>query len=245
MSGGNSAGIGPESKSLMPEPAIEAARRRSRLILAVGLGGMILLMLVTGIDAVRVLEGIRDQSDRIRVEAVTRTGTLASIQTKILLSDTFVRDYLLDPDENRSAQHSSELRRVWEDLKQSLDTYAATPNTTDSKLAAQLRGQIERYWESISPSLEWSNRERKVLGPRFYNSAVLPSRVSVLEITAQIDEAHSRQVADGESQMASGFGSLRSELLWTLLLSLGCRNDSGNRKRTLHFAAGKGNQASI
>ena len=173
---------------------------------------------------------------------MTRTGTLASIQTKILLSDTCVRDYLLDPDENRSAQHSSELRRGWGDLKQSLDTYAATPNTTDSRLAAQLRRQIETYWESISPSLEWSNRERRVLGPRLYNSAVLPSRVSVLEITAQIDQAQSRQVADGASQMASGFGSLRSELLWTLLLSLArCRDDSGNRMCAVYiFARWKG-----
>ena len=205
----------------MPEPSLEAAHRRSRLILAVGLGGMILLMLVTGIDAVRVLEGIRDQSDRVRVEAATRTGTLASIQTKILLSDTFVRDYLLDPDENRSAQHNVELRRVWADLEHTLDTYAATPNATDAKLAAQLRRQIEGYWESISPSLEWSNRERMVAGPGFYNSAVLPSGVSILEITAEIDDAHSRQAADGDSRMAFGFASLRSELLWTLVLSLG------------------------
>ena len=71
-------------------------------------------------------------------------GTLASIQTKILLSDTFVRDYLLDPDENRSAQHNNELRHVWADLEQSLDTYAATPNATEAELAAQLRRQIEQ-----------------------------------------------------------------------------------------------------
>ena len=57
MSGGNSAVIGPESNILMPEPALEAAHRRTRLILAVGLGGMILLMLAAGIDAVRVLHG--------------------------------------------------------------------------------------------------------------------------------------------------------------------------------------------
>jgi hypothetical protein len=177
MSRGNSAVIGPESKTLVLEPTLEAAHRRTRLILAVGLGGMILLMLVTGIDAVRVLQSIRDQSDRVRVEAVTRTGALASIQTKILLSDTFVRDYLLDPDESRSAHHNSELRRLWADLEQSLDTYTSTPDATEAQLAAQLRQQIERYWESISPSLEWSNRERKAAGPGFYSSAVLPGRV--------------------------------------------------------------------
>ena len=39
----------------MPEPALETAHRRTRFILAIGLGGMILLMLAAGIDAVRVL----------------------------------------------------------------------------------------------------------------------------------------------------------------------------------------------
>jgi hypothetical protein len=84
MSGGNSSVIEPESKILMPEPALEAAHRRTRLILAVGLGGMILLMLAAGIDAVRVLQGIREQSDLIRADALAHTGTLASIRTKLL-----------------------------------------------------------------------------------------------------------------------------------------------------------------
>jgi signal transduction histidine kinase len=204
----------------MPERALEAAHRRTRLILAVGLGGMILLMLAAGIDAVRVLEGIREQSDLIRAEALARTGTLVSIRTKLLLSDTFVRDYLLDPDESRSAQHNSELRRAWADLEQGLDVYAATPNADEAEMAARLRRKIERYWESISPSLTWSNRERRASGLAFYTSTVLPSRVSILEITTEIDDAHSRQVADGESRMAAGFGNVRSELLWTLVLSL-------------------------
>ncbi len=220
MSGGIAAVIGPENDILMPEPALEAARRRTRLILAVGLGGMILLMLVAGIDAVRVLQGIREQSDLIRADALARTGTLASIRTKLLLSDTFVRDYLLDPDENRSAEHNNELRLVWADLERGLDTYATTPDASEAEMAAQLRRKIERYWESISPSLRWSNRERRASGLGFYNSAVLPNRVSVLEITTEIDDAHLRQVADGESRMAAGFGKLRSELLWTFLISL-------------------------
>jgi signal transduction histidine kinase len=221
MSGGDSAVIGPQSNTLMPEPALEAAHRRTRQILAVGLGGMILLMLAAGIDAVRVLQGIREQSGLIRAEALARTGALASIRTKFLLSETVVRDYLLDPDETRSAEHNRELRRLRTELEQGLETYASTPNASEAERAAQLRQKIERYWEAVAPSLEWSNRERRASGLGFYNSAVLPSRVSILEIAAEIDDAHSRQVADGESRMSAAFGNLRSELLWTLVLSLG------------------------
>ena len=183
MSGGTSSVIKPEIDDLMPEPALEHARRRTRLILSVGLGGMLLLMLAAGIDAVRVLQGIREQSDRIRADALARTETLASIRTKLLLSDTFVRDYLFDPDENRSAEHNSELRLVWADLQRGLDAYAATPNVGEARMAAQLRRKIEHYWDAISPSLGWSNQQRKAAGPGFYNSAILPNRVSVLEIT--------------------------------------------------------------
>jgi signal transduction histidine kinase len=65
--------------------------------------------------------------------------------------------------------------------------------------------------------------ESRTEGVRFglYSSAVLPSRLSVLEITTAIDDAHSRQVADGESRMAEGFGNLRTEFLWMFVLSLG------------------------
>lgn len=221
MSGGNPAVIEAESNRLMPEPALEAAHRRVRMILGVGLGGMLLLMLAAGVDAVRVLEGIREQSDLIRMDAQTRTGALVSIRTKLLLSDSFVRDYLLDPDENRSVEHNRELRRVWADLEQGLDAYATTPNSNEAEMAARLRRKLERYWESISSSLRWSNRERRASGLALYSSAVLPSRVSILEITTEIDDAHLRQVADGESRMAAGFGNLRAEFLWMFVLSLG------------------------
>lgn len=220
MSAGNSAFAVPGSNTLMPEPAIEAAHRSARLALAVGLGGMILLMLVAGFDAIRVLHGIRDQSDRIRADALARSGTLTSIQTRILLSDTFVRDYLLDPDDARSAQHGRDLRSAWRDLQHSLDAYAST-DSNDAELAARLRRQITGYWQSISPSLAWSDPERRADGAVFYSSTVLPSRVSVLQITTEIDNAHSRQLAESEARMATRFGNLRSELLWTLMLSLG------------------------
>jgi signal transduction histidine kinase len=221
MSAGNSNVIGPESNILMPEPALETAHRRTRLILAIGLGGMILLMLAAGIDAVRVLLAIREQNALIEADARSRTGTLVSIRTKLLLSDTFVRDYLMDPDEDHSAQYNRDLRHMWADLEQGLDSYAATPDANQAEMAAQLRRRVERYWQSISPSLKWSNRERRESGMTFYNTAVLPGRVSILEITAQMDDAQSRQVADGELRMATRFGNLRAELLWTFLLSLG------------------------
>jgi len=220
MSGGNSPVIEPESNILMPEAALEAVHRRTRVILAVGLGGMILLMIAAGIDAVRVLQGIREQSDLIRAHALARTGTLVSIRTKLLLSETFVRDYLLDPDEHRSTEQKTELRRVRADLEQDLDTYATTPDANEAEMAAQLRRKIDLYWESINSSLRWSNRERRVSGLAFYTSAVLPSRVSILEITAVIDDAHSRQAVEGESRMAAAFGNLHSELLSTFVLSV-------------------------
>ena len=124
----------------VPELSPEAAHRRTRLILAAGLGGMILLMLGAGINAVRVLHLIREQSNLIQADAAARTGTLVSIRTKLLLSDSFVRDYLMDPDENRSAEDNSQLRQVWAELEKGLDAYAAaTPDTDEAEMAARLR----------------------------------------------------------------------------------------------------------
>lgn len=204
----------------MPEPALDAARRRTRLVLAICLGGMILLMLGAGLDAVRALQDIREQSDLIRTDAMAQTRTLGTIRTELLLTDSFVRDYLLDPDENRSEEHNSDLRRVWAEMNRGLEDFAATPNPGEAQMAAELKRGLARYWSSISPSLVWSDQQRRVSGMEFYLSVVLPSRVSILDITEEIDGAHSLQVADAESRMAVGFGRLRSELLWTFLLGL-------------------------
>jgi signal transduction histidine kinase len=220
MSRGRSTAIGSAENPLIPEAALEKARRHTRWVLAVSLGGMILLMLAAGVDAFRALQYIRAQSDLIRTDAMARTHTLGVIRTELLLSDSFVRDYLLDPDESRSAQHNNDLHRVWKELQRGLKNYAATPNPVEAEMAAELRRGIERYWTLISPSLDWSDRERRTSGMDFYISVVLPTRVSILDLTEEIDDAHSLQVADAESRMAAGFGRLRGELLWTFLLSL-------------------------
>src|SRR4051794_11249243 len=140
----NSNVIEPENNIPIREPALEAAHRRIRLILAAGLSGMILVMLAAGIDAVRVLRAIREQTDAIRANSAARTGTLVSIRTKLLLSDTFVRDYLMDPDESRSVEDISQIRQAWADLQHGLNSYAVT-DADEAALVANLKEKIERY----------------------------------------------------------------------------------------------------
>jgi len=204
----------------MPDPSIEMARRSMRTVLGVSLGGMILLMLAAGVDAVRALEDIREQSDLIRADAMAQTRALGAIRDELLLTDSFVRDYLLDPNQDRSAEHNHDLHRVWAELERGLEKFSVVPIPGEAGMAAELRRGLERYWQSISPSLEWSDRERRASGMEFYISVVLPSRASILEITEEIDDAHSLQVTDAEARMSAGFGRLRSELLWTVALSL-------------------------
>jgi len=43
------------------------------------------------------------------------------------LPDTFVRDYLLDPDETAAPNTMTNCNRVWADLEQGLDSYAPLP----------------------------------------------------------------------------------------------------------------------
>jgi hypothetical protein len=87
--------------------------RGLRLALIIGFGGMLLIFLVAGVDAGRLLHEMRRESKILRDASVERSHRLASIRWYILLSHTYIGDYLLDLDEKRSKEHLAQLRDAW------------------------------------------------------------------------------------------------------------------------------------
>ena len=69
----------------------------SRFTLALGFGGLLMIMALAGIDASRVLRQIRRDDDQIRRQFLSRNHVLNDIRSDLYLSGTYVRDYLLEP----------------------------------------------------------------------------------------------------------------------------------------------------
>ena len=80
-----------------PEPAkARAMRSQQRLLLAIGLGGLLVLLLTLGISAVSFLRNIESRHESIRADFLARMQVLVQLRNNVYRSGTRVHDFLLD-----------------------------------------------------------------------------------------------------------------------------------------------------
>ena len=84
----------------------------SRLALLIGFGGLLLIMALAGIDALRVFQRFRQGDEQIRSRYLSQNHVLNDIRSDVYLSGTYVRDYLLEPDSARAAVYRASLEDV-------------------------------------------------------------------------------------------------------------------------------------
>ena len=98
------------------KPRFDRLLPSSRITLAAGFGGLLIVMALSGVDALRVLRQIRSEDDQIRTQFLFRNHVLNDIRSKLYLSGTYVRDYLLDPEPARAEAYRASLEQVRKEM---------------------------------------------------------------------------------------------------------------------------------
>src|SRR5581483_12027818 len=101
--------------------------RNTRLLLLAGFGGLLLLMALAALDALRIMRSIESRSDVIRQDFLARNRLLNRIRADLYLSGTWVRDYVLEPDPARADQDRISLNRTRSDMEEAIKTYTTLP----------------------------------------------------------------------------------------------------------------------
>jgi signal transduction histidine kinase len=202
--------------------------RRLRFALFVGLGGMSLIFLLATIDALRLLDAMRAENKILRDAALQRTNHLASIRSSILLTHTYLGDYLLDSDPRNAKDYLAKVQDAWSHLSSDLASYRST--TLDEEVLVKRLGDLlDQHWQRLSRALS-SPAAGRPRTATFYNDEILPLRTSIVEITTKLEDIDAKQTASTEAQIQAQFERLGGQLNIALsaglgaalLLALGC-----------------------
>ncbi len=192
----------------------------SRLALMAGFGGLLLIMTVAGIDAQRVLHQYRQRDDEIRSRFLAQNHVLNDIRSDVYVSGTYVRDYLLDPNQALADGYRSNLEAVRARMEAALDSYGHQVTPAESHHFTELRTELLEYWKTLAPALDWSPDDRQRLGYLFLRDEVFPRRQSMLAIAGQIGVINEQQLTAGNDQAAALLSRFQTRLLLTLVLAL-------------------------
>ncbi len=192
------------------------SRARTRILLTLGFGGLLLLMAGAGFDAIEVLRQIQARNDLIRRNFLGRNRLLNQIRSDLYLSGTYVRDYILEPQPDRAESHRLSLDRTRSEMNSALDAYRLLAGAHEITPFLSLRRELDEYWSLLEPALAWSAEQRRDRGYYFLSQEVFPRRTAMLSIADQIAFINEQQLTAGDDQVAALFAGFRMRLGLTL-----------------------------
>ncbi|MGA8029177.1 MAG: ATP-binding protein [Bryobacteraceae bacterium] len=196
--------------------------RQTRRLLLIGFGGLILLLAVSGLNALSVLRKIQTQNQSIRDDYFNRDRVLEQLRSDIYLSGTYVRDLLLEQDSNRADMHRVELEAARRRIDQNVAAYDRVLRPEERLPFQRFRTELDAYFDSLQPALEWNAGQRRLLGYAFMKDSLLPRRMVVVHLADQISAVNQLQMETGSRRVASLFSRFQRWLIAVLALSLLC-----------------------
>jgi signal transduction histidine kinase len=181
-------------------------------LITLGFSGLLLLMTFAGLDSVRTLQQIQTKSDQARAQFLSRTRTLEEIRSDLYLSGTYIRDYLLEPEEGKTEEHRLAFHRVRAQMDLSLPRFQKVMGRQQAIPFQALTSGLEDYWTALEPVFQWQPEDRHSQGFAFLRDEVFPRRTALLAIVEEIA---------GKARPADAIASFRSRLIFTIGLTIG------------------------
>lgn len=203
----------------MSEPARSTGKQTRRLLL-IGFGGLLLLLALSGFNALTALSRIEASNESIRQDYVNRDRILEELRSNLFLSGTYVRDLLVEPDPNRADIHRAELDGARDRVKTLVAQYQALLPAEEQSPFETFRTQTTAYFDSLAPALAWTPQQREKFGYSFMQTSLLPKRMVLVQLADQIGRLNQEQMKSGNERVRTLFKKFRTSLLALLLASL-------------------------
>ena len=190
-------------------------------ILAVAFGVLVVLLLIVGIEALRSVESIYDETSTVHATYRRTERALAEIESNIYKSGVLVRDYLLDPSHLMADNYRKQLR----DLRSATDDLVSQLRlpAPDRELGAlpKLREELDAYWDTLDPLFTWTPKQKLALSYGFLHRSVLPRRNAVEQIARELETLTGESLRSQEGDLARSEQSSRVLLLRMFAFTLG------------------------
>jgi signal transduction histidine kinase len=192
-------------------------------VAAVGLAGLLLLVVVSLLTASRRAQEIYTQLDLLNMHHREVESKLRALRSDVHLSGIFVRDYLLDTARERAPEYRQRLADFRETNRVTLTELLkiARERGEDDSRILSLEANLQDYWEGFEPLFDWTIVEKINLSATFLRKEVLPRREAVLAIAQEIEELNNANLATQRAEVRRQQEGFRSELytvLWRSLL---------------------------
>jgi signal transduction histidine kinase len=201
-------------------------RFRTWPVAALGLGGLLLLEIVSVLAASNRAQDIYTQLDQLNWHHRDVETKLRQLRADVHLSGIFMRDYLLDTERARAPEYRERLAEFRKNNVATVGELRALMGggAGHEERIRGLESRLDDYWQAFDPLFDWSPAEKILLSHGFLRREVLPRREAVLGIAQEIEELNNENHATQRAEVTRRYAAFRGDLhklLWgSLLLGL-------------------------
>ena len=201
---------------------MKGMRFRTWPVAAVGLAGLLIIVVLAVLTASQRAQEIYGQLDQLNTHHREVEAKLSAVRTDVHLSGIFVRDYLLDTVRERAPEYRATLAKYRETTRGTLQELhdIARRRGEDETRIRNLETNLEAYWEGFEPLFDWTIAEKINYSAGFLRREVLPRRNAVLELAAEIEELNNQNLAAQRAEVTRRQEAFRAELITLLGRSL-------------------------
>jgi signal transduction histidine kinase len=188
-------------------------RFRTWPVAALGLGGLLLLVVVSVLAASSRAQEIYTQLDQLNTYHRDVETRLKTLRSDVHLSGIFIRDYLLDPERENAPSYREALAKYRQNNVATVDDLRALASGRgmDERISG-LEAKLDDYWQAFDPLFDWTLVEKISQSASFLRREVLPRREAVLAIASEIEELNNANHAIQRAEVTRRHAQFRSEL---------------------------------
>ena len=194
--------------------------KKVRLTLLIGFGGLLALMLVTGLEALDLARQLHVQEEAIRRTFLAHTQPLMVLSSSICVYNDRVQEYLLSQDPQAEGLTASEFSRLTAEVNSTLNAFPEARQPEERALFEDLEHLFAAQQEMMHPILSWNQEKRHRQALQFLHEQVLPEQARIQETSERIALWNRQQLGAANQEIFASFSSLQARQSRLLAISL-------------------------
>ena len=191
-------------------------------MLLAGFGGLMLLMIAAGVDALLVLHNVRSSDAQVRDVYFRRSRALDQVRAGIYQSAIVMRDYLLASDRAIAMAQVENWSAIRQNTDHALADCAATLDPAELAAFRDLQSEVQVYWKLLDFITELGAKEKqKSGGAAYFSGELVRRRTAMLTMVDRLDQISTRELTADDATLTTTFNKLRARLIWMLGLTVG------------------------
>jgi len=193
---------------------------RTSPVLFFGFGSLVVLIGLAGLGSARRAAQLFEEMASSAETHRESTRIFNDISSGVDLSGIYVRDYLLDLSDITASLHRQRLLEIRATMGKELAELGRLGGAEQTGVLAELRLELDGYWDSIDPLFSWTPGRRRALGSFFLQQRVLPRRDAAMEIARRVRVINDAAFETQQDRLERGQTAFNRYLLWMLGIAL-------------------------